>query len=240
MQLVAYGTHMTEMPALHPAELEHFRQFGWIRVRGAFSAAAAAVMCSVIWDALGKVGIIRGEPTSWTKTRPEHLQRLKSDPAFRAIGTERTLDAIRQVLAGQQLPMPKDWGAFFLHFPTGGTWDLPSSGWHLDGDYAGRLAPPCGILIHSMLNDVGPRCGGTNLISGSHRLVHKWFAEHAPAPGARSAQLRKSLQRIGTCVTSAHQVTPQRVLPAFMTASRKSTAYRYRWWKVPPPQAISF
>jgi hypothetical protein len=30
--------------------------------------------------------------------------------------------------------MPKDWGAFFLHFPTGGNWDLPSSGWHLDGD----------------------------------------------------------------------------------------------------------
>jgi hypothetical protein len=25
--------------------------------------------------------------------------------------------------------------------------------------------------------------------------VHKWFTEHAPAQGARSAQLRKSLQR---------------------------------------------
>ena len=187
--------HMADMPALHHCDLEHFRQFGWIRVRDAFSADAAAAMCNVIWHALGKVGIIRDELSTWTKTRPEHLQHLKKDPVFRAIGSERTIGAIQQVLAGQGLPMPKDWGAFFLHFPTGGKWDVPSSGWHLDGDYAGRLAPPCGILIHSMLTDVGPRCGGTNLISGSHRLVHKWFTENAPAPGARSAQLRKSLQQ---------------------------------------------
>jgi hypothetical protein len=57
------------MPTLHPAALDHFRQFGWIRVRGAFSAAAAAAMCDVIWHALGKVGIIRDEPATWTKTR---------------------------------------------------------------------------------------------------------------------------------------------------------------------------
>ncbi len=46
-----------------------------------------------------------------------------------------------------------------------------------------------------MLNDVGPRCGGTNIISGSHRLVHRWFTENPTAPGTRSAELRKSLQR---------------------------------------------
>jgi hypothetical protein len=51
------------------------------------------------------------------------------------------------------------------------------------------------VLIHAMLNEVAPRCGGTNILSGSHRLVHRWFTEHPPPPGARSAQLRKSLQR---------------------------------------------
>ncbi len=141
-------------------------------------------MCSVIWQALGKVGIVRDDPSTWTKTRPEHLQHLKSDPAFGAIGTERTIDAIRQVLEGQALPLPKNWGAFFLHFPTGGEWAIPSSGWHMDGDYTGALMPPCGILIHAMLNDVAARCGGTNILSGSHRLVHRWFTEHPPAPGA--------------------------------------------------------
>ncbi len=46
-----------------------------------------------------------------------------------------------------------------------------------------------------MLNDVGPRCGGVNILSGSHRLVHKWFSENVPAQGARAAQLRRSLER---------------------------------------------
>jgi hypothetical protein len=183
------------MPVLQPSELEHFRQFGWLRVRAAFSAAAAAAMCDVIWAALGQVGILRGEPSTWTKTRPEHLQHLKSDPVFDAVGTERTIGAIQQVLQGQVLPMPKNWGAFFLHFPTGGEWDVPSNGWHMDGDYAGELTPPCGVLIHAMLNDVGPHCGGTNILGGSHRLVHRWFRENPPVPGSRSAQLRKSLQR---------------------------------------------
>jgi hypothetical protein len=184
-----------QMPVLHPSDLEHFRTFGWIRVQGAFSADAAAAMCDVIWGALGKVGILRDDPSSWTKTRPEHLQHLKSDPVFRVVGSERTIGAIRQLLEGQLLPLPKDWGAFFLHFPTAGAWDVPGTGWHMDGDYTGQLSPPCGILIHAMLTDVGPRGGGTNIISASHRLVHKWFTENPPAAGVRGAQLRKSLQR---------------------------------------------
>jgi hypothetical protein len=183
------------MPVLHQSDLEHFQEHGWLRVPAAFSADAARAMCEVIWGALGTTGILRNDPSTWTETRPEHLQQLKSHPAFAAIGTDRTIGAIRQVLAGQALPMPKNWGAFFLHFPTGGEWVVPSAGWHMDGDYTGQLFPPCGILIHAMLTDVGPRCGGTNILSGSHRLLHKWFTEHAPTHHSRSAQLRKSLER---------------------------------------------
>ena len=183
------------MPVLGETELEHFRTFGWVRVPRAFSADAADAMTTAIWEALARVGIMRDDPATWTQTRPEHLQHLKSHPAFRAVGTGRTIGGIRDVLAGQNLPMPKNWGAFFLHFPTPGEWGVPDCGWHLDGDYTGNLDPPCGVLIHAMLSDVGPRCGGTNVLSGSHRLVHRWFREHLPSPGTRSAQLRKSLQR---------------------------------------------
>jgi ectoine hydroxylase-related dioxygenase (phytanoyl-CoA dioxygenase family) len=182
------------MSVLQQSDLEHFQTFGWVRVPGAFSAAAAAAMCDVIWDSLAETGVSRDDPSTWTKTRPENLQHLKSNSVFRAIGSPRTLGAIEQVLAGQALPLPKDWGAFFLHFPTDGEWNIHSSGWHMDGDYTGELSPPCGILIHAMLTDVQPRCGGTNIISGSHRLVHRWFTQHPPAAGTRSAQLRKSLQ----------------------------------------------
>lgn len=184
-----------QMSDLYPATLERFRTHGWIRIRAAFSADDAAAMCDVIWNALAEVGIRRNDSSTWTKERPEHLQRLKGDPAFRAIGSVRTTSAIDEMLEGQPWQMPRDWGAFFLLFPTRREWDVPSTGWHLDANYTGRLLPPCGVKVHAMLTDVRPRCGGTNIISGSHRLVHKWFTENAPAHGTRGAQLRRSLQR---------------------------------------------
>jgi hypothetical protein len=49
--------------------------------------------------------------------------------------------------------------------------------------------------MHAMLTDVGSRCGGTNILSGSHRLVHRWFSENPPPHGARGAQFRRSLER---------------------------------------------
>ncbi len=152
-------------------------------------------MREVIWRALAQVGIRRDDPSTWTKERPEHLQDLKSDPAFRAVGSRRTLAAIDEVLEGQPWTKPADWGAFFLVFPTRRAWGVPTGGWHLDANYSGRLSPPCGVKVHAMLGDVEPRCGGMNIISGSHRLVHKWFTENPPLPDARGAQLRMSVQR---------------------------------------------
>jgi ectoine hydroxylase-related dioxygenase (phytanoyl-CoA dioxygenase family) len=175
--------------------LEHFRTYGWVRIPAAFSAGAATAMCDVIWAALGKVGLLRNDPSTWTTPRPEHLQHLKNDPVFKAIGSMRTISAIKEVLEGQPWQTPADWGAFFLQFPTGREWNVPSTGWHIDGHYRGRLLPPSGVKVHAMLTDVGPRCGGVNILSGSHRLVHRWFSENRPPQGARAAQLRRSLER---------------------------------------------
>lgn len=175
--------------------LEHFRLYGWVRIPAAFSAEAAASMCDVIWAALAQTGIHRGDRSTWTTARPEHLQHLKSDPVFQEVGSERTIAAIDEVYEGQPWERPRDWGAFFLQFPTGAEWNVPHSAWHLDGDYLGSLSPACGVKVHAMLTDVGPRGGGVNILSGSHRLVHQWFQKHPPAPGTRAAQLRKSLER---------------------------------------------
>jgi hypothetical protein len=80
-----------------------FREHGWVRIPSAFGAADAAAMCDVIWTALSRVGIHRGDPSTWTTARPEHLQHLKSDPVFQAIGSERTFAAIEQALEGPAL-----------------------------------------------------------------------------------------------------------------------------------------
>ncbi len=175
--------------------MEHFRTHGWLRIPAAFSAAEASAMCDVIWTALAKAGIRRHDPSTWTTSRPQHLQHLKTNPAFQAIGNERTLQAIDEVMEGQPWQKPRDWGAFFLQFPFGTEWDVPSTGWHIDGDYAGCLSPPCAVHVHAMLTDVAPRSGGVNILSGSHRLVHRWFSENPPPPNARAAQFRESLGR---------------------------------------------
>lgn len=186
---------MPDIPPSRQSTLEHFRTYGWLRIPAAFSAEDAAAMCDAIWAALAEQGIRRDDPLTWTTPRPERLQHLKGDPAFQAVGSVRTIQAIGEALEGQPWQKPRDWGAFFLQFPTGREWDIPSSGWHVDGNYAGSLVPPCGVKVHAMPTGVGPRCGGVNVLSGSHRLVHRWFSENPPPPKARAAQLRKSLQR---------------------------------------------
>jgi hypothetical protein len=173
--------------------LAHFREHGWMRVRQAFTPHAAAAMRDAIWDTLTEAGIDRHRPTTWTVERPTHLQRLKANPVFRAVGSDVLRAAIDTVLEGQTWETPKDWGAFFLAFPSDMPWGIPSSGWHIDAKLDGPLWPSTGVKTFALLGDIVPRGGGTQMVGGSHRLVHRWFQGNPPPPGARSADMRKRL-----------------------------------------------
>src|SRR5215510_3210324 len=158
----------------------HFQMHGWVRVRAAFSVDDAAAMRTAVWRALNDVGIRRDDPTTWTKERPEHLQHLKADPAFQAVGSTRLLKGIDAALEGQAYARPKHWGALFLAFPSRAAWNVPSGGWHIDANYVSALSPPAGIRTHALFGDVAPPGGGTLIVSGSHRLVYKYFSDHPP------------------------------------------------------------
>jgi len=172
---------------------EHFRVHGWMRVRQAFSLDEAAAMRSAVWRALADVGIRQSDPSTWTRERPDHLQRVKADPAFRAVGSARLLEAIAAALEGQAYDEGTNWGALFVAFPSRQTWNVPSRGWHIDANYLSALSPPAGVRSHALFGDVAPRAGVTLIISGSHRLVHKHFQDHPPPPGTRGADYRKRL-----------------------------------------------
>ena len=73
-----------------------------IRIPEAFSAEDASAMCDVVWAALARAGIRRNDRSTWTTARPIHLQYLKSDPVFQAIGSARTIGAIDEVLEGNR------------------------------------------------------------------------------------------------------------------------------------------
>jgi len=174
---------------------EHFLAHGWMRVRAAFSASEAAAMREAVWRTLATVGISDRDRSCWTAERPGHLQQVRNDPAFRAVGSARLLEAIDAGLEGQAYETPKNWGSAFVAFPSTHAWNVPSDGWHADANYLSALSPPDGIRIHALFGDVAPRAGGTLILSGSHRLVHKYFLDNPPPGGARGADYRKRLQR---------------------------------------------
>ncbi len=187
---------MTEIspPSGHPDQtLEHFRMHGWMRVHQAFSADDAARMRDVVWAGLAELAIQRDAPSTWTVERPVGLQRLKQDPAFRAVGSERLLAAIGSLFGTAAFEEPKTWGALFIAFPGQGDWGVPSSGWHADANFRSQLWPPKGVQIHSLFGDIVPRSGATLILSGSHRLIHQWFQQNPPPPAARSADTRRLL-----------------------------------------------
>ena len=66
--------------------------------------------------------------------------------------------------------------------------------WHADANYSSPLSPPSGVRTHALFGDVAPRGGGTLIVSGSHRLIHKYLTDHPPPPDARGADHRRRLQ----------------------------------------------
>jgi len=165
-----------------------------MRVHGAFDGAAAAAMREVVWDGLAEAGVLRDEPSTWTIERPTKLQKLKDHPAFDAVGGERLLRAIDALLHTRSYEKPKRWGAVFVAFPSKDAWCVPASGWHIDASYTSQLWPPKGVQIHALFGDVAPRGGGSLILSGSHRLIHKWFQDSPPPPATRSADMRRLLR----------------------------------------------
>jgi hypothetical protein len=175
------------------AALEHFHDQGWVRLPHAIDATSTAAMRDVIWSGLARDGIARDDPATWRLERPARLQRLRSDPAFLAVGNAAVIEAIDAILGRGTWPLPENWGSLFLAFPSRAAWQLPTMGWHIDSRYTSALEPVSGVKTFALLGDVAPRGGGTLIVGGSHRLVHGWFARHPPPPRARSAEMRRLL-----------------------------------------------
>jgi hypothetical protein len=183
------------MLVLSAADLEHFADRGYVRVSGAFTPHQAEAMRAAVWDQLQHRGIRRDDPSTWTVESPDHLQDLKQHPAFRAVGSGRTIGAIDQLLGTAGWRRPADWGACFILFPTEREWTVSTNTWHADHDYTELLDPPRELKVHTLFGDVEPRAGGMQILAGSHRVVAAFVRTHPPAPTKRAAQIRKAMMR---------------------------------------------
>jgi ectoine hydroxylase-related dioxygenase (phytanoyl-CoA dioxygenase family) len=181
------------MNVLSAAEKAAFDRDGFVRVPGAFSSSDAAAMRDVVWTELARRGIERHDRSTWTVPFPDHLQHLRKRSEFRAIGSERTLGAIDDLLGESEWTPPRDWGAFFLTFPAPEPWNVPARGWHIDAPYDDPLDPPHGLKVHAIFGDIAPRAGGMPVIAGSHRAVSSYFARDPVRPNDPAARTRKRL-----------------------------------------------
>lgn len=176
-----------------PESIAHFERHGWMRVPGGMAADQARAMEEALWAALAQAGIVQDAPASWTVERPTHLQALRQDPAFAwrpALPLAAAIDAI----IGPGYPAPPDWGSAFVAFPGSAHWGIVPGGWHIDANYRGALLPARGVRILALLAPVGSRGGATQILSGSHRLIHDWFARNPSPATAKSPELRRSLR----------------------------------------------
>jgi len=182
-------------PSAGDQTIGHFRERGWMRVRGAFGRDAAAAMRDVVWNTLARSGIERHDRSTWTIERPQKLQKLKDDPVFQAVGSERLMGVIAELLGVAALEPPKRWGAAFIAFPSQDVWGVPMRGWHADAQYLSQHWPPKSVQTFAIFGDLPPRSGATQILSGAHRLIDHWFRQHPPDAGWHSIDFRKSLQR---------------------------------------------
>jgi hypothetical protein len=156
---------------LTASDLERFERDGYLVVRQAFARDDGLAMEQRWWGELAEAhGIRRDEPTSWRQL-PGDLKAAKRDRVQARILTSRVRGVLDDLLGPGAWTSPRDWGRPLVTFPEPGRWELPTGNWHWDNPAEPHLDRPRGLFVVSFIGSVGPRGGGTLILSGSPRLL---------------------------------------------------------------------
>jgi hypothetical protein len=159
------------MGTLTSADIQRFERDGYVVVRQAFSRADGLAMERRWWSELEDVhGIHPGDRSSWRQI-PGDLKAAKRDPSQARILTERVRGVFDDLLGPDAWSPPRDWGRPLVTFPEPGAWDVPARLWHWDNASELHLDHPRALFVVSFIGSVGPRGGGTLILSGSPRLL---------------------------------------------------------------------
>jgi hypothetical protein len=159
------------MGTLTAADIQRFERDGYVVVRQAFSRADGLAMERRWWSELeGAHDIRRDDRASWRQL-PGDLKAAKRDPIQARILTERVRGGFDDLLGKAAWSPPRDWGRPLVTFPETGAWDVPARLWHWDNAGELHLDHPTALFVVSFIGSVGPRGGGTLILSGSPRLL---------------------------------------------------------------------
>lgn len=186
---------------LFSKDINHFAKHGYVRVREAFSPAAALQMQAFLWEQIKTAhGAHKEDRETWAcfagtwNHSPRGLNKAANDLVYAPVAGPRMCKAIDQLLGPGTWSVPKSWGGFLVSFPRPdpSPWSLVADGWHWDGqvnfDHPNRLH---GLFIFTFYSSVGPQGGRTLALSGSHRLLQRFLRSLAPGDRPKHTPLIK-------------------------------------------------
>ena len=182
-----------------PSRQSHFREYGYLVLRGALRSQVRPVRDHVLSELKRKKIWASGKLLSNT---------LKDAPAFQQVGKLGQLikcpdpatlicDEVRDViqsLADAKLTTARD-AQLLISLPNQGEWTLEALNWHVDVSSPDRHRLP-GIQAFALVDDVRPHGGGTLAVAGSHRPENRdavaRFRTNARGGGDVAEELRSS------------------------------------------------
>ena len=171
----------SQLTTLTSADVRRFERDGYLVVRQAFAPADGLAMERQWWRELEDAhGIRRDDRSSWRQL-PGDLKAAKRDPQQAKILTGRVRGVLDDLLGQAAWTPPRDWGRPLVTFPEPGDWEVPTGHWHWDNPCDMHLDRPMGLLVVSFIGSVGPRGGGTLILSGSPRLLIQQHRQISPS-----------------------------------------------------------
>lgn len=151
--------------------IEHFRRFGYIRLRQAFRVGEGTLAQRWLELAEHRVGAqdLSG-PVSLPPTRLVEIEKV-APQVWAAMG---------QLVGGvERLRTPAHWSDAFL---VQDAWEEPARdiAWHVDGDFFRHFldSPEQALLVFVLWTDVKPESGPTRIVPESIGAVSRFLAQH--------------------------------------------------------------
>lgn len=171
------------MRILSGSDVEHFIEYGWVKLPEAYSPEDALAVQKAIWRRLEERGVDESDPSTWNAPSV-HLRESYRGPEFDRCDTKRLQAAISDLVGQGRLLNPghPSWGWWPVNFSVGAElpWTVPDRGWHWDGHHFRHFvdSPDQGLLTLCVFSEIGPGGGGTLLAEGSHRIVARLLEDH--------------------------------------------------------------
>ncbi len=169
------------MRYLSPEQIDHFLEYGYIKLERTFPAGEAERLVERAWV---RLGYDADDPSTWAEPRIHMPGVERMDVADFAPGVWA---AVCDLLGGaDRIVQPYNWSdGFVVNLGIGA--DEPwqpaspeSSGWHKDGDFFLHFldSPEQGLLTIVLWSDVVHRGGPTFIATDSVPVVARHLAEH--------------------------------------------------------------